>query len=309
MKILIQFPEGLKQKGLELQKQYEKEGHEVYLSASPCYGACDIALDEARWIGAEKIVHVGHNKFVKIDLPIPVEYVEYNIDVDIDSLKLVLPYIEQYKKIAVATTVQHHHQFPLMKKFFEENGKEVFIEAGYWAAKAGQVLGCDALGIKKVEKQIEAVVFVGNGLFHPTAIDIDPKIPVFLYNTYTKKVNDVRGDIERLKKRRKGSIAAAFSCKKFAVLLSTKVGQFNPGFAKWAKAELEKRGFEASILVANELEPLPINNFWVYDCYINTSCPRIVDDTEEFGKPILNIDMLKEFFALIDQPQKESGKN
>ncbi|MBI5222995.1 diphthamide biosynthesis enzyme Dph2 [Candidatus Micrarchaeota archaeon] len=305
MKILIQFPEGLKQKGLELQKKYEGEGHEVFLSASACYGACDIALDEARWLNIDKIVHVGHNKFVKTDLPVPVEYIDYPIDVDIDSLSVVLPYVSQYKKIAVATTVQHHHQFPAMKSFFEKAGKEVFIEAGHWAAKPGQVLGCDALGIKKVESKIEAVVFIGNGLFHPTAIDIDPKIPIFLYNTYTKKVSDVRSDIERLKKRRRGSLAAALSCKKFAILLSTKVGQFNPGFAKWAKKELELRGFDASILVSNELEILPIKNFWVYDCYINTACPRVVDDTEEFEKPILNIDMLKEFFALVDSSKSK----
>ena len=301
MKILIQFPEGLKQKGLELQKQYEAQGHEVYLSASPCYGACDIALDEARWLSCDKIIHVGHNKFVKTDLPIEVEYIEYFIDVDISEFEQVLPFIEKYTKIALATTVQHHHQFLQMKQFFEQHGKQIFIKEGYWAAKAGQVLGCDALGIKKVEKDIEAVVFIGNGLFHPTAIDINPSIPIFLYNTYTKKVSDVRGDIERMKKKRRGSLAAAFNCKKFAILLSTKVGQFNPGFAKWAKVELEKRGLEASILVANELEPIPIRNFWVYDCYINTSCPRIVDDTEEFEKPILNIDMLKEFFKMLDE--------
>ncbi|MBI5228119.1 diphthamide biosynthesis enzyme Dph2 [Candidatus Micrarchaeota archaeon] len=305
MKILLQFPEGLKQKGLELSKKYESEGHEVFLSASPCYGACDIALDEARWLKVDKIVHIGHNKFVKNDLPIPVEYVEYNIDVDTNGLVAVLPYIEKYKNIAVATTVQHIHQFDQMKAFFERNGKKVFAEGGYWATKPGQVLGCDSFGIKKVEGKVDAIVFIGNGMFHPLAIDVSKDEtgktkPVLVYNTYDGKVRNVSEDIEHLKKRRKGSIAAALSCKTFGILVSTKVGQFNLAQAIWAKKELEKRGFTAGILTANELDPLTVNNFMVFDCYVNTACPRIVDDLDEFSKPLLNIDMLREVFEIMD---------
>jgi 2-(3-amino-3-carboxypropyl)histidine synthase len=298
MKILLQFPEGLKQKGFELAKKYEEEGHEVFLSASPCYGACDIALDEARWLGVDKIVHVGHNKFVKNDLPVPVEYIEYNVDIDIEAMKSVLPVIESYKNIGLATTVQHSHQFPEMKAFFERNGKHVFAEGGYWATKPGQVLGCDAIGIQKVERKVDCIVFVGNGMFHPLAIDV--KKPVFVYNTYDSSVKNVNEDIERLKKRRKGAIAMALSCKRFGIMVSTKVGQFNLVHAKWARKELRERGFECAILAANELEPITLNNFMTFDCFINTACPRMVDDQEEFRKPILNIDMLKELFVIID---------
>ena len=63
MKILLQFPEGLKQKAVEIAKKYEKKGDVVFLSAAPCYGACDLALDEARAIGAKKIIHFGHSPF------------------------------------------------------------------------------------------------------------------------------------------------------------------------------------------------------------------------------------------------------
>ncbi|MFN7990820.1 MAG: diphthamide biosynthesis enzyme Dph2 [Candidatus Micrarchaeia archaeon] len=298
MKILLQFPEGLKRKGLELAKKYEDEGHEVFLSASPCYGACDIALDEARWLSVDKIVHVGHNKFVKTDLPVPVEYIEYNIDIDIGALKAVLPHIEGYASIGLATTVQHIHQFEEMKAFFEKNGKKVFARSGYYATKPGQVLGCDAIGIQKVEKDADAIVFVGNGMFHPLAIDV--KKPVLVFNTYDGKVTRVNDEIERLKKRRKGAIAKALSAKVFGIMVSTKVGQFNLVHAVWARKELQKRGFRCAILAANELEPITLNNFMVFDCFVNTACPRMVDDQEEFRKPILNIDMLRELFSIMD---------
>lgn len=298
MKILLQFPEGLKQKAAELVKKYESEGHEVFLSASPCYGACDIALDEARWIKADKIVHFGHNKFVKTNLPIEVEYVPYNIDIDVNEIEKIIDSLKNYKTIALVTTVQHVHQIEKMKEFFAKHGITALTEKGYWATTEGQILGCDTLSIKRLDKKIDAVVYVGDGMFHPLGIESEKQI--FAFNPYTKQVKLMNPEIEKLKRRRKGSLAAAVSAKKFGILVSTKVGQFNLHSAEWAKKELGKHGREASILVANELDPLTVNNFMVFDCYVNTACPRIVDDTEEYGKPILSMDMLKELFRILD---------
>ena len=292
MKILLQFPEGLKQKALELAKDYEKEGHEVFLSASACYGACDLCLDEARWLEADRIVHFGHNKFINKDLPIPVEYVPYHFSIKIENLEKVLPEIRDFKSISLATTVQHVHQFEEMREFFEKNGKTVLAKEG--ARTRGQVLGCDAATI---DNSADAIVFIGSGRFHPLAIDSEK--PVFVYNPYEDSVKRLDDEIEKMRKRKKGAIAKALTCKKFGILLSTKPGQFNMAQARWAKDELRKRDLEAAILVANELEPMSIKNFMVFDCLVNTACPRMADDQEEFGKPVLNIGMLKELFKLI----------
>lgn len=299
MRILLQFPEGLKRKALELAKKYEREGQEVFLSASPCYGACDLALDEARWIGADRIVHFGHTRFINKKLPIDVEYIEYKIDLAIDSLEALLPKIKSYKRIALATTAQHVHQIGEMKAFLEKNGKQVLIGKGERAEKPGQILGCDAGAVKSVEKDTDAVVFVGTGLFHPLALDMGNK-PVFVFNPDDRSVKEISAEIERLRKKRKGAIAKALTCRSFGILVSTKPGQLNLAAAEWAKKELRKRGFDAEILVANELEPLTLNNFLVFDCYVNTACPRMSDDSEEFGKPVLNIDMLKGMLEILD---------
>lgn len=298
MRILLQFPEGLKQKALGFAKVYEAEGHEVFLSASACYGACDLALDEARWLKADKIVHFGHNRFMKGDLPIPVEYVEYRLDIDVEGLSALLPHIEKHRTIALATTVQHIHQLGGMKAFFEKNGKIVLIGKGERAEMPGQILGCDGGAVKSVEKDVDAVVFVGDGMFHPLALVTEK--PIFAYNPAARSVKQLDLEIIALRKKRKGSITRAYLCRRFGILLSTKPGQFNMAGAKWAKSELEKRGFEAAIVAANELEPMALKNFMAFECFINTACPRMADDTEEFGKPMLNLDMLIELFGIID---------
>lgn len=302
----MQFPEGLKQKGLELAQQYESQGHEVFLSASPCYGACDICLDEARWIKADKIVHFGHNKFVRGQLEIPVEYVPYTMDIDVSALEDVLEYLKPYKTIGLLTTVQNVHQISQLKEWLANHGITALTDTGYWAHAQGQVLGCDALSIKKLEDKIEAVLYVGDGMFHPLAIESQK--PIFAYSPYTKKVVNMKEELEKLRKRRRASLVRSIEAKRFAIMVSTKVGQFNLHQAEWAKKEIEKRGRIAAILVANELEPITLNNFMTFESYVNTACPRMVDDTAEFGKPILSMDLLKELLALWDGDKERAER-
>lgn len=302
MRILLQFPEGLKQKARAYARKYESEGHEVFLSASPCYGACDIALDEARWLKADKIVHYGHSRFVKADLGIPVEYVEARVEIDVSGLSAALPLLEGRKRIALGTTIQHSGQVPQMKAFLERSGKEVLLGRGIRATEPGQVLGCDPTAVSSVLAKADAVLFVGNGMFH--ALAIEAEVPVIAYDPYSMKARDIRKDMENLRKLRKGAIIKASMCRSFGILLSTKAGQFALAQAKQARIELGKRGLEADIVVASELEPLSVNNFMVFDAYVDTACPRMADDSEEFGKPVLNMQMLSEMLLLVDRLKK-----
>ena len=303
MRILLQFPEGLKRKALVIAEAYEKEGHEVFLSASACYGACDIALDEARALNAGKIVHYGHSRFPRGNGEIPVEYVPYSIDADLRVLSAALPHLEGKKRVALATTVQHIHQLGQMKEFFEKNGKTVLVGKGELCAEPGQILGCDAGAVKSVEKDADAIVFVGEGMFH--ALALDSKKPAYAISPYGGGVKDLSADIERLRRKRMGALAKALTCESFGILLSTKPGQANIEGALWARGELEKRGVRCAILVANELEPMNVKNFMAFGCLVNTACPRMADDTEEWGMPMLNLGTLKEALAMMDSGGKQ----
>ncbi len=75
MRILLQFPEGLKQKALEHAKALRGRATRSSYPHRPPIGACDLALDEAKNIKADKLVHFGHGEFHHVDFN--VEYVEY----------------------------------------------------------------------------------------------------------------------------------------------------------------------------------------------------------------------------------------
>lgn len=292
----MQFPDGLKKYALQYVHKLQADGHEVFLCACPCYGACDLAVNEAQAIHADELVHFGHAKFpIASPITIPVEYIVWKIDVDLENLKLTIPELSKYKRLALATNISHIHQLLAIKEFFKSNGIETLTKKGVLPVYEGQILGCDAFAIKIPEA--EAILYIGDGMFH--ALTIEETKPVYIFNPLTKEFRQINDIIERLKKKRAGAIAAALSAKVFGILVSIKPGQFHLEVAKWAKRELEKIGKTAEIIVANEFNPYSIANFSVFEAYINTACPRIIDDIDLFGKPILNPDMLEEMINMI----------
>ncbi len=303
MKILLQFPEGLKKNALSESKKLESEGHTVYLSSSACYGACDLPMEEARLLEIDKLIHFGHAKFIKTPLPFEVEYREFHISIDVAKLNGALKFLDGKKRVVLVTTIQHIPQLNEMKFFLEEKGKEVLVGKGFFTVYPGQVLGCDSLAATSVAETADAILYVGDGKFHPTGIDTT--LPLFSLNPYSGECRQLNSEIERIRKRKKGMMIKALECKHFAILVSTKPGQFRISVADTAKEKLQKAGLNAEILISNEFNPISIANFSDFDCYVNTACPRIDEDSELFEKPILNISNLDAFLKLYGEVHKD----
>jgi 2-(3-amino-3-carboxypropyl)histidine synthase len=65
-KVLLQLPEGLKPESPQLAAAVEEAGAQAVISGDPCYGACDLALNEAETLGADLIVHYGHSPMLNL---------------------------------------------------------------------------------------------------------------------------------------------------------------------------------------------------------------------------------------------------
>lgn len=303
MRIMLQFPEGLKAMAPAEAAKLEAQGHEVFVAAAPCYGACDICLDEARNVKAEKIIHFGHAEFMKVKADIPIEYVPYFLDVD---WKLTEPVIEKgaallkkekINSLALTFPVQHRENSVRVKELLEKSGFAVKLGmGGAHVRHPGQVLGCDSDAVKNAG-DVDAVVYFGGGKFHPTGIPSDK--PVLCIDPHLGDSYWITEEIRRVERKRKGSLLAASKAKTFGILISTKCGQINMTGARMAKKMLEKNGRKAMLLVANELAPISLANFMSFDAYINTACPRINDDTDAYGKPIVNVADLKRLLELM----------
>jgi 2-(3-amino-3-carboxypropyl)histidine synthase len=301
MRILLQFPEGLKQKALEQAKLLEKEGNEVFISASPTYGACDLAIEEARNINADKLVHFGHGEFHHVEFN--VEYVEYHIDAPLSLLPDSLKLLRDFKRIGMVTTIQHIHQLGDIKAFYERNGKLAVIGKPYgFAKREGQILGCDIGSAATIDKDVDAFVYFGGGVFHPLGALLATTKPFLVIEPFANKVEFIDNMRETYAKRSRGKILAALNAKRFGILVSTKNGQHNMNLGKLLKQKIEAAGFDAQILVANTFDFDSIGNMLEFDAFVNTACPRIaVDDTERIRRPLLGANELIEVLRMAEE--------
>ncbi|MGC8699416.1 MAG: diphthamide biosynthesis enzyme Dph2 [Candidatus Micrarchaeia archaeon] len=298
MKVLLQFPEGLKQYALEYAKKLEEKGDEVIISASPSFGACDLAIDEAKKVGAEKLIHFGHAEFMKVNFN--VEYVEYRIDADLSMLEKSLEELKPYKKLGIVTTVQHVQQLEEIKKFYEKNGKEIFIGKPYGLAKYnGQILGCDPGSATSIDNDVDAHIYFGGGLFHPLGAVYATKKPFLAIDPFAKKMEWLDGYREKRKGIEKAMIIRALEARNFGILVSTKTGQYNMKLAEIIKEKLRKSGLYSTILISNTFDFDSLNNMLEIDAFVNTACPRLAtDDYERLRKPILTPAMLEEMLKM-----------
>jgi 2-(3-amino-3-carboxypropyl)histidine synthase len=298
MRILLQFPEGLKQEALKHAKKLEGEGHQVIISASPTFGACDLALDEARNIRADKLVHFGHAEFHHVDFN--VEYVPYYVDADTSILPKSLDSLKPYKTIGLVTTVQHMHQLDTVAQFYRESGHEVVIGKPYgFAKKPGQILGCDAGSAANIDRQVDAFVYFGGGMFHPLGALLMTTKPFLVVEPFAGTVEFIDRYREVYRKRSKGKVMASIEAKTFGILVTTKNGQHNLAMANILKSKIEKQGLSAGILVAGTFDFESLTNLREFDVFVNTACPRIsIDDPIRMNKPLLSANELNEVLTI-----------
>jgi 2-(3-amino-3-carboxypropyl)histidine synthase len=297
----LQFPEGLKQHALEYALKLEKEGDEILISASPNFGACDLALDEARNLKVEKLIHFGHAEFHKVDFN--VEYVEFHMDAPLDMLQDSLDLLKGYRTIGLVTTIQHIGQLDKIREFYEASGKTVVVGRPYGFAKnPGQILGCDVGSAASIDSKVDAHVYFGGGIFHPLGALLATSKPFIAVDPFAAKVEQIDGYRETYRRRSKGKILAAVGAKRFGILASTKNGQCNMGLASTLKKKIDAAGLVAGILVANTFDFNSIDNLMEFDAFVNTACPRIsIDDTDRTRKPLLSSEELMEVLRMKEE--------
>src|SRR3989344_3713221 len=287
-RILLQLPEGLKKEASRLTKFIgENTNAEVIISGEPCWGACDIALDEARNLKADLIILYGHAPFMKINFPIL--YIEARYEASIEDLiKKSLKEIKDFQKIAIVCSVQHMHQIPIAEKILRENNKEVFIppKKGF-AFYNGQVLGCEYNGLKSIKDKFDAILVIGNN-FHALGAALAIPKKVILIDPFNREVYSMDKKRDLIIRQRIFAINKVKDSRVIGVIIDNKPGQ-HFGSAHYIKNKLEKLDKEVVLLSMNEITNDKLVNLYNIDAFIETACPRIsTEDYARFSKPVIN---------------------
>ncbi len=181
------------------------------------------------------------------------------------------------ENIGLVTTVQFAEQLKDIKKQLEKQNKKIFIGKGKQIYE-GQILGCDISSAEKIKDNIDCFLYIGSGQFHPLALTKTKK-KIFTFNPLTKIFKELsKQEIENYLKRRKGAYLKYLSSKNIGIIVSTKPGQKKLKEAIELKEKLGKKGKNSYIFIADDIDVNQLENFPFIDCWVNTSCPRIVED-------------------------------
>ncbi|MGD9130834.1 MAG: diphthamide biosynthesis enzyme Dph2 [Candidatus Bathyarchaeota archaeon] len=288
--VFLQLPEGLKPEAPHLASIIEEAGAATFVSTDPCYGACDLAISEAKILGADLIVHYGHTPMT-MHTAVPIVYVEARAKISIkEALTEALTHLESWSKIGLVTTVQHVHQLDEVKSMLETAGKTVSIGDTDPAKYPGQVIGCDFGNARAVSDKVEAYVFVGGGRFHAMGVALATGKPTIIADPYEKRAYSIQDEVRQLIKQRWANISEAKKAKSFGVLISLKSGQIKLRDAIKIKEKLEQNGLKATLLALREVTSSALMQFPSIDAFVNTACPRLsLDDAQSFRKPLLSL--------------------
>jgi 2-(3-amino-3-carboxypropyl)histidine synthase len=291
--VLIQLPEGLKPQGPRLAEVIEKTGAVAIISADPCYGACDLAMEEAKSLNADLLVHFGHSQMHRASKrePVQIMYIEAKAKLSLKTaLGKALRLIKPWKRIGVVTTIQHTEHIDDVREALLAAGKRVAVGDAGRLGHAGQVIGCDFSNAHAVVKNVDAFLCVCGGRFHALGVALTTAKPTIVVDPYEGTAYSVDREADRLIKQRWASIQEAANGKRFGVLIGLKSGQKRLGKALWISRKLQGSGRKSILLAVREVTPESLMQYPSIDAYVNTACPRIsLDDSTRFKKPVLTV--------------------
>ena len=281
----LQFPEGLKMQAVKIARQIEAETDAtVIISGDPCFGACDVS-DWKMKGSVDLIIHYGHTP-LPLKYEIPTVFIEAFSNIDIKKdLEKCLEELKSYSRIGLVTTTQHLHLLAETKDFLEDNGKEVILGSSP-STRKGQVLGCNFSSIKDLE--VDVILFIGSGNFHPLGIKLFSKAPVLALDPYNSEIRSMDEYADRILRIRFARITKAGTAKKWGIIVSSKEGQYRMSLAKELKKILEDHGMEAYIILADNINPDILLPYMELEAFVVSACPRIaIDDSQMYKKPLL----------------------
>ena len=281
----LQFPEGLKMQAVKIARRIEEETDAtVIISGDPCFGACDVS-DWKMKGSVDLIIHYGHTP-LPLKYEVPTIFIEAFSNIDIKKdLEKCLEELKGHSRIGLVTTTQHLHLLNETKDFLEDNGKEVILGSSP-STRKGQVLGCNFSSIKELD--VDVILFIGSGNFHPLGIKLFSNAPVIALDPYNSEIRSMDEYADRILRIRFARITKASSAKKWGIIVSSKEGQYRMKLAKQLKKILEDNGMEAYLILADNINPDILLPYMELEAFVVSACPRIaIDDSQMYKKPLL----------------------
>src|SRR3989344_1012436 len=157
---------------------------------------------------------------------------------------------------------------------------------------AGQILGCRQERAQAIADKVDGFLYIGTGFFHPIGLYLSTKKPILTYNPTDNTLKPLeQKDVDNFTKQRKASKLRFLKAETVGIIVSSKTGQNGIMSALRLKQRTDKKYYIFGVDTLNYSE---LQNFPFIQCWVNTACPRIVDEKND----VVNIEDVREFLQL-----------
>jgi len=291
-RVLLQFPEGLKPFSTEVVDRLRSRLPEVefLISGEPSFGACDVAEDEVKAVGADLILHFGHSPYTWYYPKFPTLFVEVRSTSPLreDLVSELIDVLVDYgaRSVSLTSTLQYVRQMGELASKLEDRFKVKVGRPSSPYMHEGQVLGCDYRAVEEADVNVH----LSSGLFHALGVGLATGRPVVKVDLDNSRVVDLTPEVNRVLKVRYGKILQAMDARTWVIVQGLKVGQNRPLMVRFLESSLRSKGFKTYVVTSKNLSVESLRNIdrSYVDAYVITSCPRLpTDDLYNFEKPVL----------------------
>ncbi len=303
--ILLQAPEGMLDRPLQtVVNELSGLDIKIFVVGDPSYGVCDLAIDLTKKLKCDLLVHFGHSTFAfqhiidsasssDVDVMVIPAYFNPQKPINFSTLKDKLEE-RGWKQVGLVATIQHVKTLEKLENYLIKNKFKPF------RLDNGQILGCNVHNIQKGKDKFDGVVSIHAGFFHTHGILLNMNTPLIQLNPYTETITNYdQEDRKQALQRRFILLTNVKKAQKWGIIGSSKLGQFNTRIIDKINAILDTQKKETVTVIAENINPLSIDNFQWIDAWVVTACPRIaIDDKIRFLKPVVTF---REFLYLMDE--------
>ncbi|KAK2963772.1 putative diphthamide biosynthesis protein 1 [Blattamonas nauphoetae] len=227
--VCLQFPEGLLQHSTFIARYLsEVTNVECIVLGDVAYGSCNIADIYAHSLGAEGLVHYGHNPLVsKTVIPtlyIPCKYKDDQETVNMEAFsRLVQTKFSPADRIAILTTAQHSSALKALLPQLSEQSMypRLFMPPNH-PLPDGEFLGCTCPCLSGETDPVTAIVCYVDGRFQTdSAIIANPTIPVFRFDPQFHQLTHETIDLPKYARFRRSLVGKSRKQKRIGIVFST----------------------------------------------------------------------------------------
>ncbi|MCD6589585.1 diphthamide synthesis protein [Candidatus Woesearchaeota archaeon] len=189
------------------------------------------------------------------------------------------------------TSSQYSYILKEIIGILEQHGKKVFLYKPKHSSKEGVITGC------AIEKLDKPAIVISDGLFHGEALLLAGN-NVVVINPISWSITKINKEkIERIHRHIEAMKKKLLEAREIGIIISLKPGQNWVKLGEEIEKKLREKGKNTYLFITNNIDLDRLIDYNFIDIWINTACPRIIDDVVERGINLIN---LRDVMSVID---------